>query len=90
MTSLIDVIFLLLLFFMLTSTFSKFLEVELSTSGAGTVAQNDSPPMFLQLTPQDLRLNGTVVAMAALQSPALGEATKDATLIINLSGEVHA
>ena len=31
-TSLIDVIFLLLLFFMLSSTFSKFADVELSLS----------------------------------------------------------
>ena len=45
MTSLIDVIFLLLLFFMLTSTFSKFAEIELAaaTSGAGA-ATGAKPP----------------------------------------------
>ena len=36
MTSLIDVIFLLLLFFMLTSTFTRFSEVELTAAGSGT------------------------------------------------------
>lgn len=35
MTSLIDVIFLLLLFFMLSSTFSRFGEVKLEMGGAG-------------------------------------------------------
>ena len=38
MTSLIDVIFLLLLFFMLTSTFSKFSEVELAAEGTSDEA----------------------------------------------------
>ena len=57
MTSLIDVIFLLLLFFMLSSTFSKFSEVELSgTAGAGGQA-SDRPPLFLQLGVETLRLN---------------------------------
>ncbi len=38
MTSLIDVIFLLRLFFMLSSTFSRFAEVELTAAGASASA----------------------------------------------------
>ena len=63
MTSLIDVIFLLLLFFMLTSTFSKFSEVPLAAAGSGAVAQaSDAKPVFLQLGPDTLRLNGDEIA----------------------------
>ena len=60
-TSLIDVIFLLLLFFMLTSTFSKYAEVELLSAGAGnTNLKPDSraPPLFLRLSQESLSLNG--------------------------------
>ncbi|MEM6947104.1 MAG: biopolymer transporter ExbD [Pseudomonadota bacterium] len=43
-TSLIDVIFLLLLFFMLASTFTRFSEIELQPAGAaqGAATQQDS------------------------------------------------
>ncbi|MEM8654318.1 MAG: biopolymer transporter ExbD [Pseudomonadota bacterium] len=67
MTSLIDVIFLLLLFFMLTSTFSKFAEVELTAGGAGQGAEAAVvPPLFLQVGESELALNGAAVAMDAL------------------------
>ena len=50
MTSLIDVIFLLLLFFMLTSTFTRFSEVELTAAGSGTPPQAPTEaPLFLRL-----------------------------------------
>jgi biopolymer transport protein ExbD len=64
MTSLIDVIFLLLLFFMLTSTFSKVSEVEL-TSG-GTTAPSAEPPLFLRLSEDGLSLNGTALTLDIL------------------------
>jgi len=57
MTSLIDVIFLLLLFFMLTSTFSKYGEVELMAAGRSTA--NEPPQrLFVQLGADELSLNG--------------------------------
>ncbi|EET47840.1 biopolymer transport protein ExbD/TolR [Thalassobium sp. R2A62] len=61
MTSLIDVIFLLLLFFMLSSTFTRFSEIQLFGASAGTqstAAQSENTPIFLQLAPEDVRLNG--------------------------------
>jgi len=65
-TSLIDVIFLLLLFFMLSSTFSKFADVELSaTGGESTVAQS-SVPAFLKLSADRLLLNGIEYGEAAI------------------------
>lgn len=60
MTSLIDVIFLLLLFFMLSSTFTRFSEIQLLGASAGTqsaATPSENAPIFLQLAPDDVRLN---------------------------------
>jgi len=59
MTSLIDVIFLLLLFFMLTSTFSKYAEVELLSAGSGQVSASDLSPVFMRLSQDHVSINGT-------------------------------
>ncbi|WP_237212565.1 ExbD/TolR family protein [Ruegeria lacuscaerulensis] len=67
MTPLIDVIFLLLLFFMLTSTFSKYGEIELSnatTGGTATEAPQDR--VFVQLGAERLVLNGAPVTLVEL------------------------
>ncbi|WP_080456320.1 biopolymer transporter ExbD [Roseovarius sp. A-2] len=66
MTSLIDVIFLLLLFFMLSSTFSRFGEVELSTASAGSAGSSDVERSFLQLGEETLRVNGQDVGLTGL------------------------
>ena len=90
MTSLIDVIFLLLLFFMLSSTFSKFAEVELAgvgTQGTGSTDQT----LFLQVTPDALRLNAAPVEIEAL-SANLTEirGQDDSRLLLSLSGDVKS
>ncbi|MCX7567413.1 biopolymer transporter ExbD [Sulfitobacter sp. F26169L] len=90
MTSLIDVIFLLLLFFMLTSTFSKFAEVELSAAGAGAGAPGDAKPLFLQLGTDSLRLNGRDVTLDTIAGSALGDAPKGAVLLVSLGEGVDA
>ncbi|MEO1680766.1 MAG: biopolymer transporter ExbD [Pseudomonadota bacterium] len=82
MTSLIDVIFLLLLFFMLSSTFSKFAEVEMSVGGAGAGAAIPDRLAFLRLGEQQLDLNGQAVDLAGL-GPAL-DALADPTLIVSV------
>lgn len=60
LTSLIDVIFLLLLFFMLSSTFTRFTSVELAApgSGGGSAAR---PDLFATVDAEGLRLNGEPV-----------------------------
>lgn len=65
LTSLIDVIFLLLLFFMLSSTFTRFAEVEISGGEAvgGTTGQ---PDILLRLADDGLTVNGTAVDETAL------------------------
>ncbi|WP_367648070.1 biopolymer transporter ExbD [Ruegeria arenilitoris] len=67
MTPLIDVIFLLLLFFMLTSTFSKYGEIELSSATTGG-ATTDTPQdrAFVQLGAERLVLNGAPITLEEL------------------------
>ena len=79
MTSLIDVIFLLLLFFMLTSTFSKFGEIEFATAAAGASDQ-DLPIRFVKLELDRLLVDGTEVALADVASQFDGK-TKQLALI---------
>ncbi len=57
MTSLIDVIFLLLLFFMLTSTFSKYGEIEFATAAAGG-AETDQVIRFVKLEADRILVDG--------------------------------
>src|SRR5690606_37876251 len=49
LTSLIDVIFLLLLFFMLSSTFSRFSEIELQGGRAGASASAAAPGILVRI-----------------------------------------
>lgn len=86
MTSLIDVIFLLLLFFMLTSTFSKYGEIELTSAGQGSAAQSDAQPHFLSLLDGSLLLNGLPVDLAELADTLqVDDAATDQLVLISLS-----
>lgn len=91
MTSLIDVIFLLLLFFMLSSTFSRFAEVELMTAQAGGAAQ-DSPPLFLRLEQEALSLNGAPIPLPDLPATILARKGGEApvTVLVSLGPAVSA
>ncbi|WP_147112495.1 biopolymer transporter ExbD [Tateyamaria sp. syn59] len=89
MTSLIDVIFLLLLFFMLTSTFSTFAEVELTAGGAGQGAEAAAvPPLFLRVAEDAVALNGAQVPIEALAQAMTGEAEQP--VIVSLQDGVTA
>lgn len=92
MTSLIDVIFLLLLFFMLSSTFSRFAEVDLATASAGASASNDVQKSFLQLGETSLRVNGQDVEVAALQErfSEISPEAETQQVIVSLRDDVTA
>lgn len=92
MTSLIDVIFLLLLFFMLSSTFSRFAEVELSTASAGGDNSSDVKRSFLQLGEKTLRVNGQDVVLGALPDRFADMSPEAETLqvIVSLRDDVTA
>lgn len=94
LTSLIDVIFLLLLFFMLTSTFSKFSEVELTAAQGGGAGTPDLPPLFLQLGVDIMTLNGAELRVETLDDvlneASLGSAERPQTLLVSLGPDVTA
>lgn len=93
MTSLIDVIFLLLLFFMLTSTFTKFAEVALFAQSDGASAQiQDAPPLFLRAQPHALSLNATPTTLDSLPSLIASQRSNNTAqrVLIALSADVTA
>ncbi|WP_171128615.1 MULTISPECIES: biopolymer transporter ExbD [unclassified Ruegeria] len=86
MTPLIDVIFLLLLFFMLTSTFSKFGEIELSNATTGAGASGEQVErVFLQLGAERLDLNGQPVLL-----DVLAEQLEPGQVLVSLDDDVTA
>ncbi|MEM8848828.1 MAG: biopolymer transporter ExbD [Pseudomonadota bacterium] len=66
LTPLVDVIFLLLLFFMLTSTFSRYGEIEISAAAGGGSGEALTDAAFLQLGPERILLAGREVALEEL------------------------
>lgn len=70
LTPLVDVIFLLLLFFMLTSTFSRYGEIEVSAATSGTGSASGAA--FLQLGETDIRLGGQMVTLNSLPAALEG------------------
>ncbi|MEO9460736.1 MAG: biopolymer transporter ExbD [Lentilitoribacter sp.] len=66
LTSLIDVIFLLLLFFMLSSTFSKYSKLEISASAQGSITATQQRTSLIALDGELIRLNGQGASRADL------------------------
>lgn len=87
LTPLIDIIFLLLLFFMLSSTFTRFAEVPLMNAVGG--AAQDTSLMFLQLRADDVSLNGVAMPLDTIVAAIRERGSEEsATVLITLSGEV--
>lgn len=81
LTPLIDVIFLLLLFFMLTSTFTRFAEIPLAGAAVGGVA-SDMPPLFLQLRDERISLNGEELTLESLPTRLANEGRRQLLVAI--------
>jgi biopolymer transport protein ExbD len=62
LTPMIDVIFLLLVFFMLAARFGAEDALPLQTATAAGAAVYNGPPRLIDIGPQQLRLNGQAVA----------------------------
>lgn len=88
-TSLIDVIFLLLLFFMLASTFSKFSEIDIAVANASGGGQSTSEIATLRVQADRVYCNETETFDAELVS-RLNELAASGTtgVMISLSDEV--
>lgn len=69
LTSLIDIIFLLLLFFMLSSTFTRFAEVEISGGRASATATSEQPDVLIRIEEGGWMINGRTVP----EANAIGE-----------------
>lgn len=85
MTSLIDVIFLLLLFFMLSSTFSRFAEVELHVASASGIS-NTQPDslLFLRVAKTGLTLNGQPITAETI-GQSLGPSDGPKTVLVSVA-----
>ncbi|NYS26095.1 biopolymer transporter ExbD [Rhodobacteraceae bacterium 2376] len=84
MTSLIDVIFLLLLFFMLSSTFARQGELPLDLAMGGAANAPETPPTFVQLHEDGLRLDAVPTTANALRASL---AERDEGLVLLALGE---
>ena len=83
LTSLIDVIFLLLLFFMLSSTFSNYTDLDLAASSPSASAAKQSP-VLLKLTHDSLAINGKATSLTELATdiaPFVQDDTKRLVLV---------
>lgn len=93
LTPLIDVVFILLLFFMLTSSFIKWHNLELAAAAPSqsTSRSNDTPPLLVRLNAEgELSVSGQTFAMhenSALQQ-LLADNT-DASVILFTADEAN-
>lgn len=91
MTSLIDVIFLLLLFFMLSSIFTRFSEIDLmaASAGGGTA---DEAPIFLTLSADRVLINGRDNPLSTLapRIDALRGSGDEANVLVATKDDVTA
>ena len=86
MTPLIDIIFLLLMFFMLSSTFSTFGEIELSQATTGTVALGtEVDRVFVQLGSERLVLNGAPTSL-----DDLSKQVENGQVLVSLDADVSS
>ncbi len=88
LTPLIDVVFLLLLFFMLTTTFSRLGEIDLAPAAAGGAVGTATPPAFVQLSPDGLRVNAVEAPLDGLLArldPLATEAEEAFVVLVSLS-----
>lgn len=89
--SLIDVIFLLLLFFMLASTFTQFSELNIGASAnAQSSASSDSPPMLLELDRARLTLDGQDLTVEGLHSAIEERIADQPQMSLQVGGGVKA
>lgn len=81
LTPMIDVVFLLLIFFMLAARFGIEDAIELDLAGAAQAY--DGPPRLLEVHPDEVRLNGVRVDPAALVSELEGlTSTRDDVIVL--------
>ena len=71
LTPMIDVVFLLLVFFMLAARFGMDTHLPLNAAGTAQGAAYSGPPRLVEIRPGAVRLNGQAVAPEALADAVL-------------------
>lgn len=88
-TSLIDVIFLLLLFFMLASTFSKFSELDIAAAASGSEAMEEVPDILeLVIDAHHMRLDGRVLPAHGWPAALEGRLTENTVVALSVAPEI--
>ena len=90
LTALIDVIFILLLFFMLTSTFTRWRAVDLQVPDAGARESTQPPQIILLDEAGGMKLHGSIFSVAhygALTTDDLPEFDSERPLAILPEGD---
>ncbi|MEM9903182.1 MAG: biopolymer transporter ExbD [Pseudomonadota bacterium] len=78
LTPMIDVVFLLLVFFMLAARFGQDMALDVALAGAAAPeAEYSGPPRIVDILPDALRLNGVSIEADAL-APRLDQMTESA------------
>lgn len=90
MTALVDVIFLLLLFFMLTATFQREGELALDLAQPGAAAVPETPLAFVQLRADGLRLDGDDTTPEGLRAELLAREAGQVLLALGEGVEAQA
>ncbi len=87
LTPMIDVVFLLLVFFMLAAKFGVDNGLRLQTAGSGQ-AEYSGPPRLIDVTPDGLRLNGTAMTLdaALARLPDMMETPADIIVLRPMDG----
>ncbi|CAM4414728.1 ExbD/TolR family protein [Pseudoalteromonas ostreae] len=83
LTPLIDVVFILLIFFMLASSFTKWhsVEVNSSSSNAGGSLATDLPPFLVQVATDKLLLNNSEITLSSLLKQAKVKPSEQAIIL---------
>ena len=68
LTPLIDVVFILLVFFMLASSFLDWRAIDLSAPGRATTGTSMEGTLLIEIRPEGLRLSGETVSLELLGS----------------------
>lgn len=82
LTPLIDVVFILLLFFMLASSFIEWREIDLNVAGNKSAVQQKHKPLVVRVTHEGLTLKGESLSDKAFLARIKGLLNENAGLVV--------
>ena len=84
LTPIIDVVFILLIFFMLATNFQSFNKTEIQISNeSASVSQSDKKIFLIEFNKEsEFKLNGTVASLDSIKSDIISSKNKNDELVI--------